>query len=84
MPNSNNEILDDVLNSKTVLDASLSERTLANTLGEDLGNQINATRQAIPFSVTLIEQIRPYPCLWNVSLNCHKDKPEKKWKLGAE
>ena len=66
--------------------ARVSESTFAEvqecvndgTLADELhGNQIDATRKELSFSVALIEEARRYPCIWNVSLNCNKDKPKK-------
>ena len=37
----------------------------------------NISGQDTPFAVNLIEEVRRYPCLWNISLAFHKDKPKK-------
>ncbi|XP_046863255.1 uncharacterized protein LOC124457000 [Xenia sp. Carnegie-2017] len=33
--------------------------------------------QEPPFLINLIEEVRKYPCIWNVSSKLHKDKPRK-------
>jgi hypothetical protein len=37
----------------------------------------NISGQDTLFAVNLIEEVRRYPCLWNISLASHKDKPKK-------
>ena len=39
--------------------------------------QGNISGQDIPFSISLIEEFGHYPCIWNISLSSHKDKPKK-------
>ena len=54
---------------------------IINTNHEPFGNspsqQSNIPGQDVPFAVNLIEEIRRYPCVWNISLPSHKDKPKK-------
>lgn len=60
------------INTLDGLDDLTHDRTNEDTLADDLG-----TRKEVQLSVALIEEVRRYPCVWNVTLNSNKDKPKK-------
>ena len=44
---------------------------------EDSLNKSDINLQDASFLSNLIEEIRKYPCIWNVSLKSHKERPKK-------
>lgn len=70
---------DDSLNDEA--SESTSTISLASELDDKVKDSVSVesrdVAKQLPFSLALIEEVRQYPCVWNVSSNSYKDKPKK-------
>lgn len=71
------ENIDELSKESENSEASVAE-TFNRINGESARSVVNALNVQDPsFLVNLIEEVRKYPCIWNVSSKSHKDKPRK-------
>ena len=77
----NSENIDDVDEfEETVNEESFAEEMERIELTQ-ISNESQFETTNAPIAVPLIEEVRKYPCIWNIASSSHKDKP-KKWKRG--
>ena len=73
----NSENIDDVDEfEETVNEESFAEEMERIELTQ-ISNESQFETANAPIAVPLIEEVRKYPCIWNIASSSHKDKPKK-------